>query len=77
VAVVTVTTPIEIVTVLCPSCGKSFETPHRRSVNLGLGETFTKAEMRRWTVATCPMCGAETKLSTLVVGSDGVWTVRS
>ena len=70
------TTPAEKIAIVCPSCGSTFEAWHRRSINTSPGlDTFTDEEIRAWTHATCPACGTETALSTLVVDGD-VWTVR-
>lgn len=67
------TSPPRQITITCPQCGKSFETWHRPSINLTLGETFNDDYLRRATIKTCPHCKAEVHLATLVVGKDGAW----
>jgi RecJ-like exonuclease len=64
--------PIETITLVCPTCQKQFETWYRASMNLKLDD-FDEEYVREATVKTCPRCGAEVRLGSLIVGQDGVW----
>lgn len=64
--------PCVDITVTCPACGKSFETWHRASLNLQLGD-FDDEYIRSVNVKTCPHCRKEVHLACLVVGKDGVF----
>ena len=50
------TSPIVDIEVECPDCGKRFVTWHRGSVNLSLGEKWTKKELDEVKFADCPSC---------------------
>ena len=50
------TSPIVDIEVACPSCGEQFVTWHRGSVNLSLGEKWTKKELDEVKFAKCPRC---------------------
>ena len=50
------TSPIVNIEVECPACGKQFVTWHRSSVNLSLGEEWTKKELDEVKFANCPSC---------------------
>ncbi len=67
------TTPPERVEIRC-SCGMVFPAWRRRSINLSLGDDWTPDEIDEMTHATCPSCGAEVDLDTLIVDGD-TWTV--
>ena len=47
--------PVEI-EVECPACGERFVTWHRASVNLSLGEQWTKKELDELMFVNCPRC---------------------
>ncbi|MEI8194813.1 MAG: PD-(D/E)XK nuclease family protein [Phycisphaerae bacterium] len=64
--------PCRDITVLCPSCGKPFESWFRDSLNLQM-DHFDDEYIRSVNVKTCPHCKAEVHLSSLIVGEDGVW----
>ncbi len=66
--------PIEDITVVCPTCGKAFETWYRASLNLQIDD-FSEEYVRSVSVKTCPHCNAEVTLSMLIVREDGVWQV--
>jgi hypothetical protein len=58
--------------VRCPECGEEYENSYRPSVNLDI-EPWTEEELRAATMATCPSCGFEVELDSLIV-ADGTWT---
>lgn len=68
--------PPEPITITCPKCQKAFETWHRPSMNLRM-DNFDEAYLREATLKTCPSCGAEIHLDSLIVGRDGVWRFGS
>ena len=47
------TSPIVDIEVECPDCGEQFVTWHRGSVNLSLGEKWTKKELDEIKFANC------------------------
>lgn len=63
------TSPAQLVEVVCPACGHEYEAWHRSSINLSLGEEWTEEEIRAATHARCPECGFEVAFSVLVVES--------
>jgi DNA-directed RNA polymerase subunit RPC12/RpoP len=65
-----VTSPPRQVEVVCPACGHEYETWHRRSINLTLGQGWTEEEIREATSARCPECGHEVEFRTLIVDTD-------
>jgi len=50
------TSPIVDIELQCPECGEKFVTWHRDSVNLSLGEKWTKSQLEEMTFAHCPAC---------------------
>jgi hypothetical protein len=68
------TSPIEKITIICPACFHSFESWHRASMNLQI-EEFSEEYIRKATIKTCPACGQEIHLGTLIVQKDGTWQV--
>jgi DNA-directed RNA polymerase subunit RPC12/RpoP len=70
------TSPPERLEVQCPGCGNVYETWYRRSINLTLGEEWTKEEIQAATTGSCPACGRRVNLSSLVVREDGLWTLH-
>ncbi len=69
------TSPARLITVACPRCGREYETWHRASFNLGMGEEWTPEEIEAQTTGTCPQCGHKVRLTALVVDGD-VWRWR-
>jgi hypothetical protein len=66
-----VTSPVQTIRVVGPSCGREYEDWTRGSVNLDLDD-FDDDYVRRASTATCPSCGFVVELDALVV-KDGVW----
>ena len=50
------TSPIRDIELQCPACGENFVTWHRDSVNMSLGEKWTKSQLEEATFAHCPAC---------------------
>jgi hypothetical protein len=71
------TSPIEFVEVRCPSCGDTYRTQHRASINADLDPSLAadEAYVEAMTTGTCPSCGHKVALGGLVI-HDGVWEVR-
>jgi len=63
------TSPPQRVEVVCPACGHEYETWHRGSINLSLGEEWTEEQIREASTSRCLECGLEIELGTLVVAS--------
>ena len=57
--------PIEI-EVECPACGERFATWHRASVNLSLGEQWTKEELDELKFVNCPRCNGRFEKDLLI-----------
>lgn len=70
------TLPPEQIQVKCPGSGRSYETWHRASFNMTLGEHFDDEYIHKMTHAICPHCKAEVALSSLIVDRKGVFTFR-
>mgnify|MGYP000874330788 CR=1 FL=1 len=66
------TSPPQLVTVICPECSTSYEATYRASINLDL-ERWTERQLRNATTAKCPSCGHRVNFDTLVV-ENGTWT---
>jgi len=64
------TSPIVDIEVECPSCGEQFITWHRGSVNLSLGEKWTKKELDEVKFAKCPSCNGQFEKNTLITTFD-------
>jgi ssDNA-binding Zn-finger/Zn-ribbon topoisomerase 1 len=69
------TSPPREIEVECPSCGCQFEGWYRPSINLNLGEEWTEEEIERATSVECPECHQRTRVSSLIVGKDGIFRV--
>lgn len=69
------TSPARRTEIKCPKCGIVYETFIRDSINLRLGERWSKADIRRATSSVCPRCAHRTEHKALVVGKDGVWHI--
>ena len=67
------TSPIEIITVLCPICKEEFLDWYRPSINLSLGEEWTEEALEMASSVDCPTCGLRQQVSNLVGKKDGVW----
>lgn len=66
--------PVQDISVICPSCHHTFTTWHRASLNLQL-DNFDEDYIRSATLKVCPQCRAEIRLNSLIVGRDGIWRV--
>ena len=64
------TSPIVDIEVECPACGERFVTWHRGSVNLSLGEKWTKKELDEVKFANCPKCNGRFEKDLLIAGFD-------
>ncbi len=64
------TTPPKEIEVECPACGYSFVTWHRPSVNLSLGEKWTKKELDKLRFVNCPRCDCRFEIELMVVRMD-------
>ena len=60
------TSPIVDIEVECPACGEQFGTWHRGSVNLSLGEKWTKKELDELKFAKCPRCNGRFEKDLLI-----------
>ena len=65
------TSPVETIRVVCPSCDREYEDWTRGSVNLDLDD-FDEEYLRACSTATCPSCGYAVALDTLVI-SGNIW----
>jgi uncharacterized OB-fold protein len=59
-----VTSPIEIVQVICRVCGHRFGAPHRASINHLLDPGLQPPN------AACPQCGEGVQFETLFIDTD-------
>ena len=64
------TTPPKEIEVECPACGHSFVTWHRPSVNLSLGEKWTKKELDEVEFVNCPRCSGRFEKDVLIAAFD-------
>ena len=64
------TSPIENIEVECPACGEQFVTWHRGSVNLSLGEKWTKEELNEVRFAYCPKCNAHFEKDVFILQAE-------
>lgn len=69
------TSPPSKIKVQCPTCGRLFEDWYRASINLSLGEEWTKAEIEEATSVKCPRCGTRTPVGSLVVDQSGTFQI--
>lgn len=67
------TMPVEMIRVRCPRCGFEWPDWFRPSINLGLGERFSKRYLREATSAVCPNCRKFIDLGSLIVDEQGVF----
>jgi hypothetical protein len=66
--------PIEIINVLCPGCGHRYDAPFRASMNLRL-DNFDAEYIKKMSTGVCTKCGLEVPLGSLIVQPDGTWQV--
>ena len=64
------TSPIVDIEVECPDCGERFVTWHRDSVNLSLGEKWTKKELDEVKFAYSPRCNGRFVKDVLIVSIE-------
>ena len=64
------TSPIVDIEVECSACGERFVTWHRASVNLSLGEKWTKKELGEVKFAKCPSCNGWFEKDKLIAAFD-------
>ncbi len=64
------TTPPKEIEVECPACGHSFVTWHRPSVNLSLGEKWTKKDLDKLRFVDCGRCNFRFEKELMVVQMD-------
>ncbi len=60
------TSPIVNIEVECPDCGEQFVAWHRSSVNLSLGEHWTKEDLDDVKFAICPICKGRVEKDVLI-----------
>lgn len=70
------TSPPQPVLVDCPRCRQIFEAWYRPSINLSLGEVWSKEDVDDATTAKCPTCQHQVLLNHLVVREDGVFHLQ-
>jgi len=64
------TTPPKEIEVECPACGHGFVTWHRPSVNLSLGEKWTKKDLDKLRFVDCGRCNFRFEKELIVVRMD-------
>ena len=64
------TSPIVDIEVECPVCGEQFVTWLRGSVNLSLGEKWSKKELNEVKFANCPRCNSRFEKDVLIAAFD-------
>ena len=64
------TTPPEDIEVECSACGIRFVTWHRPSVNLSLGEKWTKKDLDKLRFVDCERCNFRFEKELMVVRMD-------
>ena len=70
------TSPIVDIEVECPACGERFATWHRASVNLSLGENWTKEELDGVRFAICPKCNGRFEKDVLIARIEhSMWII--
>jgi len=60
------TSPIEMIEVICPQCGERYETPYRASFNLDLDPHSDEDYVDEMTGGTCPSCFHRISINALV-----------
>lgn len=61
------TSPIVEIEVRCPSCDEVFNTWHRASVNLSLGEEWSSQDLDAVLYVGCPKCSARYEKGSLIL----------
>ena len=64
------TSPIVDIEAECPDCGEQFVTWYRSSMNLSLGEKWTKKELDEVKFANCPKCNGRFVKDVLIVSIE-------
>jgi DNA-directed RNA polymerase subunit RPC12/RpoP len=64
------TTPPREIEVECPACGIRFVTWHRPSVNLSLGEKWSKKDLDKLRFVNCERCNFRFEKELMVVQMD-------
>jgi len=64
------TSPIVDIEDECPACGEQFATWHRGSVNLSLGEKWTKKDLDEVKFANCRKCNGRFEKDLLIAAFD-------
>jgi hypothetical protein len=64
--------PIELIHVVCPGCGHGYDAQFRASMNLQL-DNFDAAYIKKMSSGICTKCGHKVPLGSLIVQSDGTW----
>ena len=64
------TSPIVDIEAECPDCGEQFVTWYRSSMNLSLGEKWTKKELDEVKFANCPRCNGRFEKDLLLAAFD-------
>ena len=64
------TSPPTEIEVECPDCGIRFVTWHRPSVNLSLGEKWTKKDLDKLRFVDCERCNFRFEKELMVVQMD-------
>lgn len=67
------TMPLEMIHVRCPRCETEWPDWYRPSINLSLGERFSKRYLREATSAVCPKCRKFIDLGSLIVDEKGIF----
>jgi len=62
------TTPPEEVIIRCTTCGHRSSKFIRRSINISLGDKFTRDEIDDATIFECPMCQSKMPTDTIIFG---------
>lgn len=69
-----VTSPIELVTVACPTCDHTFEVQYRASFNLELDPWVTDDYIESMTTARCPECETRFEVGPALVVDGDSWS---
>ncbi len=66
------TSRVEDIIVLCPSCGIEYPDWTRSSINLMIDD-FDEDYIDQATSSTCPECNFKVYHQSLIVREDGIW----
>jgi predicted RNA-binding Zn-ribbon protein involved in translation (DUF1610 family) len=64
--VTAMSSPIEILTITCPSCGEAYQAQYRASMNRTLDPDFDDAYIEKMSTGVCPKCGHKVQLGAIV-----------